>query len=75
MSNEQTIQKRTVFTNKIYAGVFSLLLIVGIAACAICDVAISHAFTWSLYPISSIIFAWLVFIPIIRFGKKEYVTH
>ena len=70
MNNEQTIQSRLVYLQKIYAGVFSLLLIVGIAVCAICDMAISHSFTWSLYPISSIVFGWLVFIPAIRFGGK-----
>lgn len=70
MNNDRTIQNRLSYLQKIYAGAFSLLLIVGIAVCAICDLAISHSFTWSLYPISSIIFGWLVFIPAIRFGGK-----
>lgn len=70
MNNKQTIQNRLRYSPKIYAGAFSLLLIVGIVTCAICDLAISHSFTWSLYPISSIIFGWLVFIPAIRFGRK-----
>ena len=70
MNNEQKTQNRTKSISNICTGAFSLLLFVGIAACAICDMAISHTLTWSLYPISSIIFAWLVFIPIIRFSEK-----
>lgn len=49
---------------------FSMLMLLGILACVICDMAISGTFTWSLYPISSIIFAWLVFIPLIKLKKK-----
>lgn len=70
MYNEQTVQNRFKSIQTVCAGAFTLLLIVGIAVCAICDMAISHAFTWSLYPISSIIFAWLVLIPMIRFSEK-----
>lgn len=70
MKNEQTIQNRAKSIHNIYTGAFSILLFVGIAVCVICDLAISHTFTWSLYPINAIIFLWLVFIPIIRFGKK-----
>ncbi|MDE5819376.1 MAG: helix-turn-helix domain-containing protein [Lachnospiraceae bacterium] len=49
---------------------FSALLLLGILACVICDVAISGALTWSWYPISSILFAWLVCVPIIKYGMK-----
>lgn len=77
MRNEDTKQNqqdglhgfRRGFGN-ITAGIFSLILFTGIAVCAICNIAVSHTVSWSLYPISSIVFAWLVLIPIIRFGKK-----
>lgn len=49
---------------------FSSLLLAGIIVCAICDMAISGKFTWSLFPISSIIFGWLTFFPVIKFGEK-----
>ncbi len=38
--------------------------------CSVCDVAISGTFTWSLYAISSILFAWLVFMLLIKYGSK-----
>lgn len=49
---------------------FSFLLFVGILVCAICDLAISASFTWSLIPISSIIFAWLILSPVIKRGAE-----
>lgn len=70
MNNKQKTSNGTKSIQNICTGAFSLLLLVSIAVCAICDMAISHSFTWSLYPISSIIFAWLVFTPIIRFSEK-----
>lgn len=54
----------------IFALVFSLTLAAGIAVCAIVDLAVSHRFTWSLYPIASIVFSWLVIYPTANFGKK-----
>lgn len=52
---------------------FSITFLIGIAVCAICDFAISGGFTWSLIPISSIIFTWLAASPVIMFGKKGIV--
>ena len=56
--------------NKIWEIVFGILLLVGIIVCTMCDIALSNSFTWSLVPISSIIFGWVALFPIIRFGKK-----
>lgn len=66
----KTVKNKLKSLQDICAIVFSLLLLIGIIACSICDIAISGAFTWSLFPISSIIFAWLVFFPVIKFGGK-----
>ena len=49
---------------------FSLLLLCGAIVCAICDMAIAGALTWSLFPISSIVFTWLVLFPVIKLGEK-----
>lgn len=54
----------------IFAATFSALMLLGIITCAICDIAISGAFTWSLIPISSIVFAFLLFLPALKFGNK-----
>lgn len=56
--------------NIIISIVFSIALLIGIIVCAICDIAISGELTWSLIPISSIIFTWVVSFPIIISGRK-----
>lgn len=52
------------------AFVYSAILIIGILTCATCDFSISKSFTWSLIPISALVYAWLLFFPIIKFGTK-----
>ena len=44
--------------------------LVGIIVCSIVDVAINKAFTWALYPISSIVFALCLIFPIVLFDKR-----
>lgn len=38
--------------------------------CAVCDLAVFGAFTWSLYPIASLIFSWVVLSPLLRHGRR-----
>ncbi len=49
---------------------FSLLLLVGAVVCSICDVTMNLVFTWSLYPIASSFFAWLVLFPLLWLGVR-----
>lgn len=67
---EKTVKSRLKNLRGIFAVSYSVLLLLGIAVCGICDMAITGTFTWSLYPISSIIFTWLVSFPIIQSGVK-----
>ncbi len=68
-------EKVTVTKRKGAGGILKLLLSVacalGIAVCVICDLAISRGLTWSLYPITSIIFAWLVIMPMLHFDSNK----
>ncbi len=54
----------------ITAAAFSASLLLAIAVCIICDMAITGHLTWSLYVISSCIFTWLVFFPLVKKGIK-----
>lgn len=56
--------------NRVAAAVFSFSLLIGLTVCLICDLAITGGLTWSLIPISSIVFAWAVSIPGIIGGKR-----
>ncbi len=59
--------------NVVISIIFSTTLLIGLIVCAICDIAISGNFTWSLIPISSIIFAWIVSFPVMILGKKGFL--
>lgn len=67
---DESVTQKTMNIQNICAITFSVLLMIGIVVCAICDIAITGQFTWSLYPISSCALAWLVLFPIIKYGEK-----
>lgn len=54
--------------------ILSSVFLLGILVCLICDIAISGGLTWSLIPIISIIFAWVITFPSILFGKRGIVV-
>lgn len=58
---------------KFWTLAFSLSLLLGIIVCVVCDIAISGTFTWSRYPTSSVLFAWLVLLPLVKSGEKGIV--
>lgn len=70
---EKSAKRKMVSFQNVLAISFSILLLLGIIICSICDVAISGTFTWSLYPIFSILFVWIVFVPFIKYGKKGLI--
>lgn len=68
---KQAIENHTT-KHVIISALFSAALLVGIIACFICDLAISHSLTWSPIPAISMIFAWAIIFPGIS-GKKKAV--
>lgn len=68
------MEKRNNLSVKQICSILSLAsATIGIIVCAIIDVAINSAFTWSLYPIASIVLACSLALPIIQKGKKGIV--
>lgn len=62
---------QTQLTEKLNISIlFSVTFLVGIMVCLICNIAISGNLTWSLIPVSSIIFAWAISFPSIKLGKR-----
>lgn len=59
--------------NVIISILLSVTFLIGIMVCFICNIAMSGNLTWSLIPISSIIFAWVISFPSIIIGKKGIV--
>ena len=60
--------------NVIISIVFSVTLLIGIMVCLICNIAISGNLTWSLIPVSSIVFAWVISFPSIILGKRGIIA-
>lgn len=71
---DKTVEGKAKSIHNIFAMAFSLLLLLGMIVCTICDLTISGNLTWSLFPISSAIFTWIVFFPVIKFGKKGILS-
>lgn len=67
---EETAKGRIAYFRNIWAIAFSLFMLLSITVCVVCDIVISGKITWSRYPVSSILFAWLVLIPLVKSGKK-----
>lgn len=60
--------------NVIVSILFSATLLIGIMVCLICNIAISGNLTWSLIPVSSIVFAWVISFPSIILGKRGIIV-
>jgi transcriptional regulator with XRE-family HTH domain len=52
----------------------SVLSFLGIMICIICDFAISGKLTWSLFPISSLVYFWMITIPSIICSKRRMLV-
>lgn len=64
------VKKKTKDIKIICTVSITIAFIIGIISCSICDWAINNNFTWSLLPISSIVYAWFLVIPVTLMGKK-----
>lgn len=67
---EKIVSQKNNKFRSICAGIFSISLFVAFIVCVICDYSISRQLSWSLYPISSMFFAWIVIFPLIRLPKN-----
>lgn len=70
MRDEMTAAGRQRKIRRLCAVVYSVLLITGAAVCMICDLAIANKLTWSLIPVLSILFAWIISFPVLWLGGQ-----
>lgn len=66
-------QKKYIRAKQICSIALLATAVIGIVVCSIVDVAINSAFTWSLYPIVSIVLACALILPFVLKGKKGIV--
>lgn len=60
-------------TSNIFICTISLIFLTSILICVLCDLLISKTISWSIIPSASIVLAWFVIIPIIRFEKNKWI--
>lgn len=60
--------------NVVISILFSVMLLIGIMVCLICNIAISGNLTWSLIPVISIAFTWVISFPGIILGKRGIIV-
>ncbi len=68
---EESESRKKNNVRKISMIVTTIIFAFAIIVCIICDLAITRKLTWSLYPIVSIIFTWLVILPLFRLEIKS----
>lgn len=56
--------------NAIISILYTVVMVIGIMVCCICNAATSGALTWSLIVLSSILFTWIISFPIVLLGKR-----
>ncbi len=71
----QYAEKATMTKNKTARNIMQFIITAAFAlavlVCVICDLAVSGGLTWSLYPILSIGYAWLIIMPLFLFQKNK----
>lgn len=70
MKNEKRENENNIINNITISILVTVLSLIAILVCIICDLTIFGKFTWSVITTSSIIFVWLVLIPMIKLGRK-----
>lgn len=66
---EKIVSQKNNNFRSLCAVAFSVSLFIAFIICVICDYSITQKLTWSLYPISSMIFSWTIIFPLIRVRK------
>ena len=64
---DQVSKRRKLGLSKAVLALVTLLGVIAMAVCMICDFSINGTFTWVVYPVSSILFGWLVLAPLLYF--------
>lgn len=67
-----TRKAETARTNNVVMSIiYTVVMVVGILVCCICDIAVSGTLTWSLIVLSSVLITWITSFPVVLLGKKR----
>jgi len=48
----------------------SICVFIAVFVCIVCNMAVTNTIGWLVYPVCSLLFAWLVFMPLLYYKKK-----
>lgn len=71
-ADKAVLQHRFKISN-IFICAISLVFLISIFICVLCDLLISKTISWSIIPSCSMVFAWFIIIPLIRFKKDKWI--
>ncbi|MDO5844139.1 MAG: DUF6320 domain-containing protein [Methanocorpusculum sp.] len=54
--------------------IISILVIIAVFVCIVCNFAVNNSMTWMVYPVTSILFGWIVIMPVLYY-KKDGVKY
>lgn len=63
-------EENSTHKNAVMSIIYTVVMVVGILVCCICDIAVSGTLSWSLMVLSSVLITWITSFPVISFGKK-----
>lgn len=69
---EKVSKRRHISLTRIFFLILTLLCVYAAAVCMICDFAINGAFTWAVFPVSAVLFGYLVLSPALYFRSSRF---
>lgn len=70
---DKAVEEQRFKSSNIVIFAISLLFLISIFVCILCDFIISKTISWSIIPTCSVIFAWFIIVPIIKFEKNKWI--
>lgn len=67
---QKTFGKSLRTKERIIIGILSLLCLIAVFVCALCNVVIDHTFSWSLIVAGGVVLGWAVVVPVIKHKGK-----
>lgn len=71
---DTVIKNKEKNTRLVFAVIITSLSVLGIIICLICNFAITGNLTWAWFPISSLVYSWLIVMPVILWSNNGLST-
>lgn len=69
--NKKDIRREVKGRDNIAIGILSMLCLIAISICLLCNIVINHHLSWALIVLGSIVFGWVILLSIIKLKEKK----